>query len=180
MNVQNRAIAGRSSKSFYDNGRLDSILESIQPGDYLLVQFGINDGAYNKAERYAPTCGSVPGTENSFEWYMQKYIEGAKAKGATPIMVTTVIGLKSQKDGKFVASYGNYCNAMQQLASYYQIPVIDLNSLMVAHYNQIGYDAAYQYHMCSTGSTDMTHFTETGAKAVAKLVADDMKRQGLV
>ena len=53
---------------------------------------------------------------------------------------------------------------------------------MVNHYNQIGYDAAYKYHMCSTGngSTDMTHFTETGAKAVAKLVADEMKKQGLV
>ena len=178
--MQNRAIAGRSSKSFYDNGRLTSILDSIQKGDYLLVQFGINDGAYNKAERYAPTCGKVPGTENSFEWYLQKYIEGAKAKGATPIMVTTTINLKSQKDGKFVGCYGNYCNAMKQLSSYYKIPCIDLNTLMVDHYNQIGYDAAFKYHMCSTGGTDVTHFTETGAKAVAKLVADDMKRQGLV
>lgn len=53
---------------------------------------------------------------------------------------------------------------------------------MVNHYNEIGYDAAYQYHMVSTsgGSTDMTHFTEAGAKAVAKLVADEMKKQGLV
>ncbi|MBR2087475.1 MAG: GDSL family lipase, partial [Oscillospiraceae bacterium] len=71
---------------------------------------------------------------------------------------------------------------MKKLDSYYQIPIIDLNTLMVNHYNQIGYDAAYKYHMCSTGtgSTDMTHFTETGAKAVAKLVAEEMKKQGLV
>ena len=69
---------------------------------------------------------------------------------------------------------------MKKLSAYYQIPCIDLNSLMVQHYNTIGYDAAYQYHMCSTGSTDMTHFTETGAKAVAKLVADEMIRQKLV
>ncbi len=113
---------------------------------------------------------------------MAKYIEGAKAKGATPILVTTVIGLKAYKDGKFQTSYGNYCDSMKKLGAYYQVPVIDLNTLMVNHYNAIGYDAAYQYHMVSTGngSTDMTHFTETGAKAVAKLVADDMKRQGLV
>ena len=180
VTVQNRAIAGRSSKSFYDNGRLDSILDAIQPGDYLLVQFGINDGAYNKAERFAPTCGTVPGTENSFEWYLQKYIEGAKAKGATPVMVTTTINLKSQKDGKFVGSYGNYCDAMKQLAGYYQIPLVDLNTLMADHYNQVGYDTAFQYHMCSTGSGDTTHFTETGARAVAKLVADEMAKQGLV
>ena len=180
VTVQNRAIAGRSSKSFYDNGRLDSILDAIRPGDYLLVQFGINDGAYNKAERFAPTCGTVPGTENSFEWYLQKYIEGAKAKGATPVMVTTTINLKSQKDGKFVGSYGNYCDAMKQLAGYYQIPLVDLNTLMADHYNQVGYDTAFQYHMCSTGSGDTTHFTETGARVVAKLVADEMAKQGLV
>jgi lysophospholipase L1-like esterase len=181
VSVVNRAIAGRSSKSFYDNGRLDSILGTIQQGDYLLVQFGINDAASNKAERYAPTCGKVPGTAGSFEDYMAKYIEGAKSKGATPILVTTVIGLKSYDSNskKFVNSYSNYCIAMKQLAAYYNIPCIDLNSLMVAHYNSIGYDAAYKYHMCSIGGTDMTHFTETGAKAVAKLVAEEMKKQGL-
>lgn len=180
--VSNHAIAGRSSKSFYDNGRLDTILGSIREGDYLLVQFGINDAASNKPERYAPTCGQIPGTPGSFEDYMAKYIEGAKAKGATPIMVTTVIGLKAYSGGKFVGSYGNYCDSMKKLAAYYQIPIIDLNTLMVEHYNQIGYDAAYNYHMVSTGngSTDMTHFTEAGAKAVAKLVADEMKKQGLV
>ena len=182
VTVSNHAIAGRSSKSFYDNGRLDTILGSIQKNDYLLIQFGINDSAASKAERYAPTCGKVPGTAGSFEDYMAKYIEGAKSKGATPVLVTTVIGLKSydSKSKQFVGSYSNYCNAMKQLAAYYNIPCIDLNSLMVAHYNSIGYDAAYKYHMCSTGSTDMTHFTETGAKAIAKLVADEMKKQGLV
>lgn len=182
VTVSNHAIAGRSSKSFYDNGRLDTILGSIKKNDYLLIQFGINDSATSKAERYAPTCGKVPGTAGSFEDYMAKYIEGAKANGATPVLVTTVIGLKSydSKSKKFVGNYSNYCNAMKQLAAYYNIPCIDLNSLMVAHYNSIGYDAAYKYHMCSTGSTDMTHFTETGAKAVAKLVADEMKKQGLV
>lgn len=182
VTVSNQAIAGRSSKSFYDNGRLDTILKTIKKGDYLLVQFGINDAASNKAERYAPTSGKVPGSKGSFEDYMAKYIEGAQKKGATPILVTTVIGLKAYDKGSktFKGSYTNYCNAMKQLAKYYNIPVIDLNTLMVQHYNSIGYDAAYKYHMCSTGGTDMTHFTETGAKAVAKLVADELKKQGLV
>lgn len=178
--VSNHAIAGRSSKSFYDNGRLNTILEKIQKNDYLLIQFGINDSAASKAERYAPTCGQIPGTAGSFEDYMSKYIEGAKARGATPVLITTVLSLKSYKNGRFENSYQNYCDAMKKLSAYYQIPCIDLNSLMVQHYNTIGYDAAYQYHMCSTGSTDMTHFTETGAKAVAKLVADEMIRQKLV
>ncbi|MGN1404142.1 MAG: GDSL-type esterase/lipase family protein [Ruminococcus sp.] len=183
VTVSNHAIAGRSSKSFYDNGRLDTILESMQPGDYLLVQFGINDSAYNNEERYAPTCGTVPGTEGSFEYYIAKYIEGTKEKGGIPILVTTVLGLKAydSSTGQFTGSYPEYCNAMKQLAVYYDIPCIDLNALMVDHYNAIGYDTAYTYHLISTelSDTDMTHFTETGANAVAKLVADEMKRHGI-
>lgn len=176
--VSNHAIAGRSSKSFYDNGRLDTILHTIQPGDYLLVQFGINDAASSNAERYAPVCGSVAqATAGSFEAYLKLYVEGAKQKGATPVLVTTTIGLKAYSNGHFVNSYDNYCNAMKQVAAYYSIPCIDLNSLMVQHYNQIGYDKAYTYHMISAveGSTDMTHFTEMGAKAVAGLVAGTLR-----
>lgn len=183
VTVVNNAIAGRSSKSFYDNGRLDTILESMKEGDYLLVQFGINDSAYNNEERYAPTCGSVPGIEGSFEYYIAKYIEGAKAKGGNPILVTTVLGLKAYNNstGQFEGSYSNYCDAMKQLASYYNIPCVDLNALMVDHYNSIGYDTAYTYHLISTelSDTDMTHFTETGANAVAKLVADELNRQNI-
>lgn len=183
ISVVNNAIAGRSSKSFYDNGRLDTILENMQEGDYLLVQFGINDSAYNNEERYAPTCGSVPGTTGSFEYYIAKYIEGAKAKGGNPILVTTVLGLKAYNSstGQFTGSYSNYCDAMKQLADYYNIPCVDLNALMVEHYNAIGYDTAYTYHLISTelSDTDMTHFTETGANAVAKLVADELKEQNI-
>ncbi len=179
VTISNHAIAGRSSKSFYDNGRLDTILNSIQAGDYLLIQFGINDGASSKPERYAPTCGKVPGTEGSFEFYMAKYIEGAKAKGATPILITPTLSLKSQSGGKFVQNYTNYTDSVKKLADYYKIPYINLNGLMVDHYNKIGYDAAYQYHMCATGSSDMTHFTETGANAVAGLIANAIKGMGL-
>lgn len=180
--VSNHAIAGRSSKSFYDNGRLDTILGEIQPGDYLMVQFGINDSASSNAERYAPVCGAVTNpTEGSFEFYIEKYVEGALEKGATPILVTTVIGLKAYSNGSFVNSYGTYCQAMKDIAAQYSIPCIDLNSLMVAHYNAVGYDTAYTYHLISAveGSTDMTHFTETGAKAVANLVAQAVKNQNI-
>lgn len=178
VTVSNQAIAGRSSKSFVDNGRLDTILNTIKEGDYLMVQFAINDADYTKTERYAPVCGKVQNPDNgSFEYYIAKYIEGAKSKGATPILVTTVIGLKAYSNGKFVGSYTDYCQAMKNMASYYNIPCIDLNSLMVNHYNSIGYDAAYKYHLCGAveGSTDKTHFTETGANAVAGLVANALK-----
>jgi len=182
VTVSNHAIAGRSSKSFYDNGRLTTILDSMKEGDYLLVQFGINDSASSQAERYAPVCGNVNNpTEGSFEHYMKFYIEGTLAKGATPILVTTVIGMKAYSGGKFVNSYGNYCQAMKDLAAKYSIPCIDLNSLMVSHYNSVGYDTAKSYHLMGAveGSTDGTHFCEKGADIVAGIVANAIKGLGI-
>ena len=110
---------------------------------------------------------------------MAKYIEGAQAKGATPVLITPTLSLKNMSNGRFVSSYTNYTDSVRKLAAYYNVPYIDLNGLMVNHYNAVGYDTAYTYHMCVTGSTDMTHFTETGADVVAGLLAGAIKELGL-
>ena len=177
LTVSNQAIAGRSSKKFYDDGRLTTILDSIQSGDFFLIQFGINDSASSIAERYAPTCGSVENaTEGSFEYYIKMYVQGALDKGATPIVMSPTLGLKAYSNNQFVNSYSNYGDAMKSIADYYNIPYIDLNSLMVEDYNRIGYDAALLYHLAGVveGSTDMTHFCEAGAQNAAKLICSKL------
>ena len=147
-----------------------------------MVQFAINDSGISNADRYAPTCNDVNNpAENSYEWYMTEFIKSAQEKGATPILVTTVIGMKAYSNGKFTNSYTNYCDACKQLSAKYSVPCIDLNTLMVNHYNSVGYDKALTYHLMGVvdGSTDGTHFCEEGANAVAKLVADDVKAQNI-
>lgn len=180
VTVSNHAIAGRSSKSFYDQGRFQTIADSLKEGDYVMIQFAINDSAASNAERYAPVCGNADNpSEGSYEWYLTQFIKSTMEKGATPILVTTVIGMKAYSDGKFVGSYTNYCDACKKLAAKYNVPCIDLNSLMVVHYNSIGYNAALKYHLMGVveGSTDGTHFCEEGANNVAALVAKDVKEQ---
>ena len=182
VTVVNNSIAGRSTKKFYDEGRWQSIVDNLKEGDYVMIQFAINDSGAANADRYAPTCGNVDSpAAGSYEWYMTEFIKSAQAKGATPILVTTVIGMKAYSGGKFVNSYSNYCDACKQLSAKYSVPCIDLNTLMVNHYNSIGYDAALKYHLMGVveGSTDGTHFCETGANAVAKLVADAVKAQAI-
>lgn len=182
VTVSNQAIAGRSSKSFYDQGRYQTIVDNLKAGDFVMIQFAINDSASSNAERYAPVCGNVDNpTSGSYEWYMTEFIKSAQAKGATPILVTTVIGMKAYSGGKFVNSYGNYCDACMKLASKYNIPCIDLNSLMVSHYNSVGYDTAKSYHLMGAveGSTDGTHFCEKGADIVAGIVANAVKSQNI-
>lgn len=180
VTVSNHALAGRSSKSFYDQGRYQTIVDNLKAGDFVMIQFAINDSAANNAERYAPVCGNADNpADGSYEWYMTEFIKLAQAKGATPILVTTVIGMKSYSGGKFVNSYGNYCDACKKLASKYNIPCIDLNSLMVSHYNSVGYNTAKSYHLMGAleGSTDGTHFCERGANIVAGIIANAVKDQ---
>lgn len=185
VTVVNRSMGGRSSKKAYDEGRWASIADNMKAGDYVMIQFAINDASGTSyPDRYAPTCGNVDNpSEGSYEWYMTKFITEAKAKGGTPILVTTVIGMKAfdSSRNRFVNSYTNYCDACKQLASKYSIPCIDLNSIMVNHYNSVGYDTAKSYHMMGAvqGSTDGTHFCEKGADIVAGLVANAVKSQNI-
>ncbi|MCM1132694.1 MAG: GDSL-type esterase/lipase family protein [Ruminococcus flavefaciens] len=180
VTVANHSIAGRSTKKFYDEGRWQTIADSLKEGDYVMVQFAINDSGKANEDRYAPVCGNIDNpSDGSYEWYMTEFIKSAQEKGATPILVTTVIGMKAYSGGQFVNSYSEYCNACKQLSAKYNIPCIDLNTLMVNHYNSIGYDKALTYHLMGVveGSTDGTHFCEEGANAVAGLVAGDVKSQ---
>lgn len=182
VSVENDAIGGRTAKTFVNEGRLDKILGKIKEGDYLFVQFGINDANKNDKNKYLDTCGTGNNPkEGTFEWYITKYVDGAKKKKAHPILFTTVIGLGAVTNGKFRESYGRYCEGMRVVASYQKIPLVDLNKLMVEHYNSIGYDAASKYHMIGAkkGSTDKTHFSEEGANAVAKIIAKELKKQNI-
>ncbi len=182
VTVSNQSLAGRSTKKFYDEGRWDTIVKSLKEGDYVMIQFAINDAGKANADRYAPIGGNIDNpSKGTYEWYMTEFIKTAKAKGATPILVTTVIGMKAYSGGKFVNSYTEYCNACKKLSAKYDVPCIDLNSIMVSHYNSVGYDTAKSYHLMGavSGSTDGTHFCEKGANVVAGLVANDVKAQKL-
>lgn len=182
ISVSNQSIAGRSSKKFYDEGRWQTIADSLKSGDFVMIQFAINDAGKSNADRYAPVCGNVNSpSSGSYEWYMTQFITSAKDKGATPILVTTTIGMKAYSNGRFVNSYTDYNKACYDLAKKYSIPCIDLNTLMVNHYNSVGYDTAKSYHLMGAvaGSTDGTHFCEKGANIVAGLVAGEIRKQNI-
>lgn len=167
VTIDNRARAGRSSKMFINEGTWDGVYNQLKPGDYVFISFGINDGNYNNADRYAPV------SDGTFQKCMSTFVEGALEKGATPVLFTTVLGLASYQNGKFASSYTEYGQATKEIAAKYGVPCIDINSLMVDHYNSVGYDTVYTYHMISAveGGTDKTHFTEKGATVIAELAA---------
>ena len=104
INVVNRARGGRSSRTFYTEGLWEKVLAEIKPGDFVLMQFGHNDGGSIDKEK---ARGSLKGigeetqevtieatgkkeVVRTFGWYMRKFIADAKAKGATPIVLSPV------------------------------------------------------------------------------------------
>ena len=106
INVVNRAIGGRSTRTFITDGRWDKILTELKPGDFVLVQFGHNDsGDYKDPKAKGRPSIRSEGEEtaeaikadlktmetiHSFGWYMRKYATDAKARGATVILLSMV------------------------------------------------------------------------------------------
>lgn len=98
----NVAKAGRSTRSYVREGRWEQVYNTLQPGDFVLLQFGHNDicPIADAKER-----GVIPGTADtchvykmekdgryevvySFGWYLRKMIDDCREKGATPILVS--------------------------------------------------------------------------------------------
>lgn len=176
ITVQNHASSGRSSKSFIDEGRLDTILAEIDKKDYLFIQFGHNDSKSNDPARY-----TEPFT--TYQSHLKEYIDGAREKGAIPVLLTPVERRGFTEDGQAKRSHGDYPEAMKQLGAEEQVPVIDMSEKSIDLYNQLGPEGSKDLFMWFAegehpnypeGVSDNTHFQENGAKQIAELVAEEV------
>ncbi len=152
INVVNRAVGGTSSRSFISAGYWDRVLAMLKPGDFVLMQFGHNDGgALNDKSRARGTIKGV-GEEtqeidnelthqhevvHTYGWYLRKFIADTRAKGATPV-VCTLIPRKTWKDGKIVRSQNDYAGWAVQVAAAEHVPLVDLNEIIARQYDELG------------------------------------------
>jgi lysophospholipase L1-like esterase len=176
--VANYAAAGRTSISFINEGKLNDILKVIKPNDYLFIQFGHND-------EHAGS-GSYPFT--TYEAALQKYIDGARAHGAIPVLVTPVARRSFDSKGNIVDTHGEYPVAMRQLAAADHVQLIDLTALSMAYFQTLGPTGTESvFFFLKAGVSpdfpnavsDNTHFQVNGAIQVANLVAKAIKNQNI-
>lgn len=167
VDIKNHAVGGRSSKTFITEGRLAKIEEEISANDYLFIQMGHNDSTIDRPERYTEPYGS-------YKSYLQQYIDVARAKNAIPVLITPVGRLHYVND-EFLMDFGDYCNAMKELAEENEVFLIDLMKRSITYLSSIGYVNANELYMISVNGIDCTHFTEKGANEMALLVSDGMK-----
>ena len=129
IEVINRAIGGRSSRTFLTEGRWDAVMANLKAGDYVVMQFGHNDGGKLNDERCRASIKGIgeekedivrqtdgkPETVRSYGWYLRKYVADTKAKGATPLVVSP-IPRNIWQDGKIGRSSNNYVLWASQVA----------------------------------------------------------------
>jgi rhamnogalacturonan acetylesterase len=186
IKIHNHAIGGRSSRTFLTEGRWEKVLAQLQPGDYVIMQFGHNDGgAINDTTR---ARGSIKGIGNETEeidnlmtkkhevvytygYYMRKYIDEAKAKGAIPI-VCSPVPRNIFKDGKIERSEGSYRLWSKQVAQTNGADFIDLFELIAKRYDALGPEKV-QADLFT--AKDHTHTTEAGARVNAQEVVAGIK-----
>jgi len=182
ISVRNHAIGGRSSRTFITDGRWDKILETLTKGDYVLMQFGHNDSS--PLDDTARARGTIKGVGNdsteiynpirkmkemvhSYGWYMRKFVNEAKAKGAIPI-ICSPIPRDNRKDGKYNRSeYGIWAKQVAEETGAY---FIDLQDLIALEYEKMD-----TVKVNSFFPADKTHTNKEGALLNAEQVVKGIK-----
>ena len=119
VKVDNRAMNGRSTKSFLDEGRWAKLTADLTPGDFVIIQFTHNDEKKEDPKRYTDPAGS-------FRDNLRRFIAETRAKGATPILATPVCRRKFDATGKLVPTHGAYPDALRAVAREEKAPLLEL------------------------------------------------------
>lgn len=176
VTVSNKAVGGTSSKSFYDNywSGVKSLLKS---GDYVFVQFGINDSATDTARHTEAST--------TFKDYLRAYVNETKAKGANPVLVATLRRNAWNSDGTVYDAYHGYPVATREVAAEMNVPCIDLDGMCKTLMESLGQTyCTYYWYMnlpagdwpnYSSGQSDNVHFQEPGAIEMARLVVQGIR-----
>jgi len=154
INIVNSAIGGRSSRTYMTDGHWDQVLGRLKPGDFVMMQFGHNDGGeINDTSRARGTLRGT-GTQtqeienlltkqhevvHTYGWYLRKFIADTKARGATPI-VCSLVPRKIWKDGKIVRNADTYAGWAAEVARSEQVAFVDLNEIIARKYDELGPD----------------------------------------
>jgi lysophospholipase L1-like esterase len=171
VRIENRAMNGRSTKTFISEGRWQSIIDEMKKGDYVFAQFGHNDSSKEKGERYTPPA--------DYRQNLVRFISDVRSKGGFPVLLTPVMRRRFDKDGKFYDTHGEYPEIVRAVAREQHVPLIDMHRLsekvIVGH----GVEGSRKLFLqlkpgenpnYPNGVDDNTHFSPFGAEEMAKVV----------
>jgi rhamnogalacturonan acetylesterase len=186
INVSNQAMAGRSTRTFIKEGRWDKVLSALKKGDYVMMQFGHNEGSRPDTSR-AGYRGVLRGTGedtiqltwpdgklevvHTYGWYIKKFIMDVKEKGGTPI-VLSMIPRNEFRGGKVQRANNDYGKWAKEVAEANGAFFIDLNGITADKYDKLGPDEVKKFF-----PGDHTHTNPEGAEVNAQSVVEGLRMQ---
>jgi lysophospholipase L1-like esterase len=179
--VLDLARGGRSSKSFIAEGFFSDMIKAVEPGDVVLIQWGINDASRGRPERFVDP-------DEDFRNYLMTYVMAVRARNAHPVLLTPSPAV-SFLDGKALDERAEYGAIVRQTAADARVPLIDVAAEGRALFDQLGERASRRLYLYYSpedrvprfpkGWADNVHFSEAGARTIAAIVARGLKGQGL-
>jgi len=181
VRVEDRAVGGRSTKSFRDEGRWDRLLNDLKPGDFVVIQFGHNDQKENQPKVYAPA-------HTDFKANLTRFVKEVREKGGKPVLATSVTRRVFDGNGKLTFSLREYPECLREVARETETPLVDLYVLTRAWVEEAGPEKSAGFYTnlepgespnYPNGNRDNSHFQRVGALAVVEMFVKDAQRQGL-
>ncbi|MFO7674450.1 MAG: rhamnogalacturonan acetylesterase [Lutibacter sp.] len=175
--IDNRAVNGRSTKSFIDEKRWDSVHKMLKKGDYVFIQFGHNDQKENDSKRYT-------NPHTAYRYNLTRFVKETLAKGANPILFSSIARRNFNENGVLIDTHGAYPLEVRLVAKEFNIPFIDLQYLSEQLEASYGPEKSKMLHLhfkvgenpyYPDGKTDDTHLSELGATEMAKLVMQQLE-----
>jgi lysophospholipase L1-like esterase len=165
--ISNHAKNGRSSKSFIDEGLWQNVLDSLQAGDYVIIQFGHNDQKSDEARHTDPST--------TYKSNLQKYVNETRAKGASPILCTSIVRRKFDEQGNLTDTHGEYPDVVRRVAQEMSVPLLDLQLRTQQLVSDLGPEKSKSLYLYTERVKDDTHLNIEGATTVAGIAAEEIK-----
>lgn len=178
--IENRAMNGRSTKTFISEGRWQKIVDELKKGDWVFVQFGHNDSSKDKGDRYTQP--------EDYRNNLIRFVKDVRAKGGEPVLLTPLMRRRFDKDGKFYDTHGEYPEIVRSVASELGVKLIDMQRLSEAVIVSYGFEGSRrlflqlkpgEYANYPNGIEDNTHFSPLGAEEMAKAAIAEIKTSKL-
>lgn len=175
--VDNRAVNGRSTRSFIGENRWKSVYDSLKTGDYVFIQFGHNDQKVKDATRYT-------NPHTAYRQNLIRFVEDTREKGAIPVLFSSIVRRKFNEHGVLVDTHGQYPMETRLVAKEYNVPFIDLQYLTELLEQSYGVEASKKLHLhfipgehpfYPKGKEDNTHLSVLGATKIAGLAIGQME-----
>ena len=180
VRVENLAQNGRSTKTFISENRWQGLIGSLEPGDYVFIQFGHNDEAKEKVERYTPP--------DEYRRNLLRFVADVREKKAIPVLMTPVMRRRFDAQGVFYDTHGEYPDIVRSVAAEQKVALIDMHRKSEQVLKEYGPEGSKKLFLqlkpgenpnYVNGIEDNTHFSPAGAEIMAALAVAGIREQQL-